>query len=56
MAASADETAAEFFERRAKGRTGDGLGRVLDKAPDRPPELGDELPEGWVPGSLDGRE
>lgn len=50
------ETAAEFFKRRAHGRTGDGLGRILDKAPDRPPEPGDELPEGWAPGSLDGRQ
>ena len=49
------ETAAEFFRERAKGRTGEGLGRILDKVPDRPPEPGDELPEGWAPGSLDGR-
>lgn len=49
------ETAAEFFHARAKGRTGEGLGRILDKVPHRPPEPGDELPEGWKPGSLDGR-
>lgn len=40
------ETAAEFFKRRADDRTGDGLGRILDKVPNRPPEPGDELPEG----------
>ena len=49
------ETAAEFFRERARGRMGEGLGRILDKVPDRPPEPGDELPEGWAPGSLDGR-
>ena len=43
------ETAADFFRRRANGRTGDGLGRILDKVPNRPPEPGDELPEGWTP-------
>lgn len=46
------ETAAEFFNRRANGRTGDDLGHILDKVPDRPPEPSDELPEGWSPGSL----
>ena len=45
----------EFFSRRAAGRTGEGLGRILDKVPDRSPEQGDELPEGWVPEALDGR-
>lgn len=49
------ETAAEFFKRRANGRTGEGLGRILDKVPDRPPEPGDELPEGWTPDSLSTR-
>lgn len=49
------ETAAEFFRERAGSRTGEGLGRILDKVPDRPPEPGDELPEGWLPGSIDGR-
>ena len=46
------ETAAEFFKRRANGRTGDGLGRILDKVPDRPSEPGDELPDGWSLGAL----
>lgn len=49
------ETAAEFFKRRANGRTGEGLGRILDKVPDRPPEPGDELPEAWSPDSLSTR-
>lgn len=39
------ETAAEFFKRRANGRTGEGFGGILDKIPARKPELGDELPE-----------
>ncbi|MGE0667425.1 MAG: toxin-antitoxin system HicB family antitoxin [Sphingomonadales bacterium] len=47
------ETAAAFFRDRAKGHTGQGLGRILDKVPDRPPEAEDELPEGLKPGSLD---
>ena len=46
------ETAAEFFTRRAEGRTGSGLGRILDMVPNRPPEPGDELPEGWTPDRL----
>lgn len=46
------ETAAEFFKRRANGRTGDGLGRILNKVPNRPPEPGDELPEGWNPDTF----
>jgi hypothetical protein len=46
------ETAAEFFTRRAKGRDGSGLGRILAKVPNRPPEPGDELPEGWTPDRL----
>ena len=41
------ETAADFFRGRANGRTGDGLGRMLDKVPNRQPEPGDELPEEW---------
>ena len=45
-------TAAEFFKRRAKGYTLDDLGRILDKVPNRPPEPGDELPEGWTPDRL----
>jgi hypothetical protein len=46
------ETAAEFFKRRSKGYTLDDLDRVLDKVPNRPPEPGDELPEGWMPDRL----
>jgi hypothetical protein len=46
------ETAAEFFRRRSKGSTLDGLDRILAKVPDRPPEPGDELPEGWTPDRL----
>jgi hypothetical protein len=30
----------------------DGLDRILAKVPDRPPEPGDELPEGWTPDRL----
>ena len=41
------ETAAEFFRRRANGRTGADLDAVLAKVPARSPEPGDELPEGW---------
>ena len=47
-----EETAAEFFARRAKGHAGADLDRILDKVPDRPPEPGDELPEGWSPDWL----
>ena len=43
------ETAAEFFRSRSRGGLADSLGRVLDKVPSRPPEPGDELPEGWTP-------
>lgn len=43
------ETAAVFFARRAAGRGGGGLGAVLDKVQSRAPEVGDELPPGWVP-------
>ena len=46
------ETAAEFFARYAQGRTGSGLGRILDKAPDRPPEAGDDVPDDWKPDRL----
>ena len=49
------DTAAEFFKRRANGRTGEGLGRILDTVPDRPPEPGDELPEGWTPDAFKAR-
>src|SRR3546814_12275001 len=43
------ETAAEFFRRRSQGSTLDGLDRILAKVPDRPPEPGDDSPEGWTP-------
>ncbi len=43
------ELAAEF-ERRE--RAASALGRILDKVPNRPPEPGDELPEGWTPDRL----
>ena len=47
------ETAAEFFRRRSKGSTLDGLDRILaKKVPDRPSERGDELPEGWTADRL----
>ncbi len=48
------ETAAEFFRHRARDGSADGLGRILDKVPSRPPEPGDELPEGWTPDRLIG--
>jgi hypothetical protein len=41
------ETAAEFLGRRANGRTGDGLGRLLDGVADRAADPGDELPADW---------
>ena len=43
------ETAAAFFARRADGRAGSGPGAIPDKAPDRPPEAGDEPPKGRTP-------
>jgi hypothetical protein len=49
------ETAAEFFKRRAEGHSLDQLNEILARVPHRPPEPGDELPEGWTPGSVDGR-
>lgn len=39
------ETAAEFFKRRAGDATGEGLRAILDRAPDNPPEPGDEIPD-----------
>jgi len=33
------ETAAEFFQRRAKGATGESLSRFLEQVPDRGPDL-----------------
>jgi hypothetical protein len=49
------ETAAEFFKLRSAGHSLDEFDDILDQVPDRPPEPGDELPEGWTPGSLDKR-
>lgn len=49
------ETAAEFFRRRSEGFTLGDLDRVLDKVPNRPPEPGDELPEGWDPDAFSER-
>ena len=49
------ETAAEFFKRRAAGHSLDEFDDILARVPDRPPEPGDDLPEGWAPGSRDGR-
>lgn len=46
------ETAAEFFKRRAKGYSLGDLDAVLDKVPNRPPEPGDELPDGWNPDTF----
>ncbi len=39
----------EFFRQRAGKASGMLLGELLDKAPDVPPDPGDELPEGWKP-------
>jgi len=41
------ETAAEFFRRRAEGARPGDLSAVLARVPDRDPDPGDELPEGW---------
>lgn len=43
------ETVAEFFRRRAEGAKPGDLRAVLARVPDRKPDLGDELPEGWRP-------
>jgi hypothetical protein len=40
------QTAAEFLHRRAGEATGDELLRILRDVPNRPPEVGDELPGG----------
>ncbi|HKE30369.1 MAG TPA: toxin-antitoxin system HicB family antitoxin [Candidatus Angelobacter sp.] len=37
------ETAAEFFAKRAGGRSGAGLMKFLKKAPKRSPDKGDEI-------------
>ncbi len=39
------ETAAEFFERRAKGSSLEDLAGVLAKVADRAPDTGDDMPE-----------
>ena len=39
------ETAAEFFERRATRSMPGGLKRHLERAPDLPPQPGDERPD-----------
>jgi hypothetical protein len=41
------ETAAEFFRRRAEGASPGDLRAILARVPDRDPDPGDELPEGW---------
>ena len=41
------ETAAEFFRRRAAGARPSDLSAILARVPDRDPDPGDELPEGW---------
>ena len=43
------ETAAEFFRRRAEDAKPGDLGAVLARVPDREPDPGDEVPEGWQP-------
>ncbi len=43
------ETAAEFFQQRGKGAKPGDLPAVLARVPDRAPDPGDELPEGWQP-------
>jgi len=40
------ETAAEFFKRWAVGHPLDEFDDILARVPDRPPEPGDEVPEG----------
>lgn len=41
------ETAAEFFRQRGKGAKPGDLHAILARVPDRAPDPGDELPEGW---------
>lgn len=43
------ETAAEFFRRRGEGAKPGDLRAILACVPDRQPDPGDELPEGWRP-------
>jgi hypothetical protein len=42
------ETAQAFFERRAAGAQPSDLKAFLAQTPDRPPEPGDELPDGYI--------
>jgi len=43
------ETAAAFFRRRGEGAEPGALRAILARVPDRTPDPGDELPEGWEP-------
>ena len=43
------ETAAEFFRQRGEEAKPGDLRAILARVPDRAPDLGDELPEGWQP-------
>jgi hypothetical protein len=43
------ETAAEFFRHRGEGAKPGDLRAILARVPDRAPDAGDELPEGWQP-------
>jgi len=43
------ETAAEFFRQRGEGAKPGDLRAILARVPDRAPDPGDELPEGWQP-------
>ena len=43
------ETAAEFFKRRGEDAKLGDLRAILARVPDRAPDPGDELPEGWQP-------
>lgn len=43
------ETAAEFFKRRGERAKPGDLCAILARVPDRTPDPGDELPEGWQP-------
>ena len=45
--AGAVETTAEFFRQRAGDAKPEDLRAFLARAPDRAPDPGDELPEGW---------
>ena len=43
------ETAAEFFKQRGKDAKPGDLRAILARVPERAPDPGDELPEGWQP-------